>query len=181
MVEPRKLQNDDRFSRRKRWPSPRKALSLLEVVLALSILAISAGILASITRTASDNGLMGHRLATSQILAESKMAEVLVGAIPVQTGTSWTQITDPVPSGVWYYQVTTSPAASQDLIGVRLAITDQQGLDDNAELFYVVRLIIDPSLGLDNPPSTSSGTGTNTNGGTGGSTSGGSTTGGGIQ
>jgi hypothetical protein len=129
------------------------------VVLALSILAMSAGILASITSTAVNNGMMGHRLATAQIMAESKMAEVLTGAIPIQGGIGWTMITDPVPEGTWYYQLETTITGNQDMIGVRLAITDEIGLADNAELFHVARWMIDPSLGLDTPPAPAAGTG----------------------
>lgn len=132
--------------------SHRAGLSLLEVVLALSILAMSAGILASVTMTAVNNGMMGHRLATAQIMAESKMAEVLTGAISVQAGIDWTQITDPVPEGTWYYKLETTTTGNQDMIGIRLAITDEIGLEENKELFYIARWMIDPSLGLDTPP-----------------------------
>src|SRR5512146_1503052 len=117
----------------------RRGISLLEVVLALAILTMSAGLLASITWTATDNGLLAHRLATAQILAESKMAEVVTGAIPLHGGTGWTLITDTVPSGVWYYQVSTTTAVRKDMVGVRLAITDELGMENNSELFYVVR------------------------------------------
>lgn len=164
-------------------PRSRRGLSLLEVVLALTILAMSAGILASITSNAVDNGMMGHRLATAQILAESKMAEVVTGAIPIQGGTGWTMITDPVPSGTWYYQIETMTTGNQDMIGIRLAITDEIAMANNAELFFVARWMIDPNLGLDTPPTNPSG-GTGSTGGTGssGSISGGaSSMGGGIQ
>ncbi|MCU0708765.1 MAG: prepilin-type N-terminal cleavage/methylation domain-containing protein [Pirellula sp.] len=159
----------------------RKGLSLLEVVLALTILAMSAGILASITRNAVDNGLMGHRLATAQILAESKMAEVVTGAIPIQGGTGWTMITDPVPGGTWYYQVETTVAGIPDMIGVRLAITDEIGLADNAELFYIARWMIDPNLGLDTPPAAGTGAGASGSGSSGGASGGSASMGGGIQ
>lgn len=164
----------------------RRGLSLLEVVLALTILAMSAGILASITSNAVDNGMMGHRLATAQILAESKMAEVVTGAIPIQGGTGWTLITDPVPSGTWYYQIETTTTGNQDMIGFRLAITDEIAMANNAELFFVARWMIDPNLGLDTPPTNPSGGtgGTGSVGGTGapgGASGGASSMGGGIQ
>jgi general secretion pathway protein I len=163
----------------------RSGLSLLEVVLALTILAMSAGILASITRNAVDNGLMGHRLATAQILAESKMAEVVTGAIPIQGGTGWTMITDPVPGGTWYYQVETTVAGIPDMVGIRLAITDEIALAENAELFYVARWMIDPNLGLDTPPTSDAGTGAGSTssgaGATGGTSGGSASMGGGIQ
>lgn len=138
----------------------RLAMSLLEVVLALAILAMSAGILATITRTATDNGLVAHRLATAQILAESKMAEVVTGAISVQGSAGWMPITDIVPQGIWYYQLQTESAARKNMVGVRLSITDQAGMDENKELFYIVRWMIDPSLGLDTLPTQGTGAGT---------------------
>ncbi|MFO0011523.1 MAG: prepilin-type N-terminal cleavage/methylation domain-containing protein [Planctomycetota bacterium] len=163
--------------------SRRAGLSLLEVVLALSILAMSAGILASITMTAVNNGMMGHRLATAQILADSKMAEVLTGAISIQGAVGWTMITDPVPDGTWYYRLETTITGNQGMVGVRLAITDEIGMADNAELFHVARWMIDPALGLDKPPTSTSGTGTSPTGTGTSSTSTGTATGfgGGIQ
>jgi type II secretion system protein I len=157
-------------------------MSLLEVVLALAILAMSAAILATIARTATDNGLIAHRLATAQILAESKMAEVVTGAIPLQGAGGWMPITDTVPQGTWYYQLQTESAARKDMVGVRLSVTDQAGVDENKEMFYIVRWMIDPSLGLDTPPTQ---TGTNSTG-TGSSSASGGTSGsagsaGGIQ
>ena len=158
----------------------RKGISLLEVVLALAILAMSTAILASISRTATDNGLLAHRLSTSQILAESKMAEVVTGAISLESGGSWAPINDLVPSGTWYYQIQQERLTRKDMVGVRLAITDEIGLAENKELFFIVRWMIDPALGLDTPPSTTT-TGSGGSTGTGGST--GSATGatGGIQ
>ena len=62
---------------RRSQPTHRLGLSLLEVVLALAILAVSVAMLSQITRQATDDGLMAKRLATAQILCESKMSEVL--------------------------------------------------------------------------------------------------------
>lgn len=161
--------------------SSRFGMSLLEVVLALAILAMSAAILAQITRTATDNGLIAHRLATAQILAESKMAEVVTGAIPLQGAVGWMPITDTVPRGTWYFQLQTESAARKDMVGIRLSVTDQAGADENKEVFYIVRWMIDPALGLDTLPAASSGSS-----GTGGSTGAGGASGaaapaGGVQ
>lgn len=139
----------------------RKGISLLEVVLSLAILAMSAGILAQISWTATDNGLIAHRLATAQILAESKMAEIVTGAIPLQGAVGWTPITDIVPSGTWYYQVQTVTAVRPDMVGVRLSITDETGMNENREMFFVVRWMIDPSLGLDTLPASTNTSGAN--------------------
>ena len=152
----------------------RRGLSLLEVVLALSILAVAAALLAQITKQATDNGLMAKKLATAQMLCESMMSEVLTGAIPL-TSSSWTEITDSGRKGNWYYQIQTVTAQRPNMIGVRLSVTDApEATTYNPELFFIVRWMIDPSLGLDTLPATdASGTGSTTSGSsTGGSASG---------
>ena len=137
----------------------RSGLSLLEVVLALSILAVSAALLAQITKQATDNGMMAQRLSTAQMLCESKMSEVLAGAVPL-TPSGWTSITDSGRKGNWHYQIQTESAARPNMIGVRLSITDQpDSTTSNPELFFIVRWMIDPNMGLDTLPETTSKTG----------------------
>ena len=144
-------------------------LSLLEVVLALTILAVAAALLAQVTKQATDNGMMSQRLSTAQMLCESKMSEVLVGAIPL-TSSGWTQITDSGRRGSWYYRIQTTTAERPNMIGVRLSVTDQpDSTTYNPELFFVVRWMIDPSLGLDTPPATTSTTGATSGGSSSGS------------
>lgn len=162
--------------------SKRDGLSLLEVVLSLAILAMSVALLSQITKQATDNGMMAQRLAIAQMLCESKMSEVLVGAIPVQ-GNTWSPITDAGVRGNWYYQIETVTAERKDMVGVRLSVTDQPNTTtENPELFFIVRWMIDPNLGMDLAPQpneagaaagTTSG-GATSGGGTGGSASGGS-------
>jgi general secretion pathway protein I len=156
----------------------RSGLSLLEVVLALTILAVAAALLAQVSTRATNNGLMAQRLAVAQMLCESKMSEVLSGSIQL-TSSSWTQITDSGRRGNWYYQIQTVTAQRPNMIGVRLSVTDQPEAT-NPELFFIVRWMIDPSTGLDTPPSTD--TSTTSSGSSTGSASG-STSGsaGGIQ
>jgi type II secretory pathway pseudopilin PulG len=130
----------------------------LEVVLALSILAISVALLSQVTRQATDNGLRAQRLAIAQLLCESTMAEVIAGAIPL-VGTDWTPISDSNIRGNWHYRVETSAAEREGMIGVRLSVTDQPDTTtESPELFYVVRWMIDPNLGLDTLPQTSNAT-----------------------
>lgn len=150
----------------------RAGLSLLEVVLALAILAVAAALLAQVTKQATDNGMMSQRLSTAQMLCESKMSEVLAGAIPL-TSTGWTPITDSGRRGSWYYQIQASTAERPNMIGVRLSVTDQpDSTTYNPELFFIVRWMIDPSLGLDTPPETTSATGDPSGGSSSGSAGG---------
>jgi type II secretory pathway pseudopilin PulG len=130
----------------------RAGISLLEVVLALAILATSAALLAQITRQATNNALMAQRIASAQLICEGTMSEILVGAIPMQT-TGWTPVDGSFSRGNWYYKLDTVNAERPNMIGLRLAITDIiDSPEGEKELFYVVRWVIDPSLGLDTPP-----------------------------
>ena len=161
----------------------RRGLSLLEVVLALTILAVAAALLAQITKQATDNGLMAQKLSTAQMLCESKMSEVLAGAIPL-TSSSWAEITDSGRRGSWYYQIQTVTAQRPNMIGVRLSVTDAPDATTyNPELFFIVRWMIDPSLGLDTLPAIdASTTGSSTSSSSsGGSSSGSSGSAGGFQ
>ncbi len=180
---PRAVRQSNRSSCDGTWKVPatllrkqrnRVGLSLLEVVLALTILAVAAALLAQITKQATDNGLLAQRLSTAQMLCESKMSEVLAGAIPLQAS-SWVSITDSGRKGNWNYQIQTITSQRPNMIGVRLSVTDQpDSTTANPELFFIVRWMIDPSLGLDTLPaadattSTGSSSGSSTSGSTGG-------------
>ena len=146
----------------------RCGLSLIEVILALAILDMSVAQLSQITKQSTDNGLMAQRLATAQMLCESKMSEVLAGAIPLTT-TPWTPITDSLRNGNWNYQIQTVTAQQKDMVGVRLSVTDQPNTTtENPELFFIVRWMIDPNLGLDTlPQSTDTGGGSTSSTGSG--------------
>lgn len=162
--------------------SLRSGLSLLEVILTLAILAMSVALLSQITKQAADDGIQSQRLATAQMLCESTMSEVLAGAIPLTTG-SWTEITGSTQKRPWYYQIQTSAAERPNMIGVRLSVTDQpNSTTENPELFYVVRWMIDPNLGLDTLPTTDeTGAATGSSTGTGTTSSGASGSAGGMQ
>ncbi len=123
----------------------RAGISLLEVVLALAILATSAALLAQITRQSTNNALMAQRIAS----AEGSFSR-----------------------GNWYYKLDTVTAERPNMIGLRLAITDIIDSPDGVkELFYVVRWVIDPSLGLDTPPTTDATGAANSSSSTGGASS----------
>ena len=166
----------NRTNRKRFRKSTRRGLSLLEVVLALAILAMTAALLSQLTRQATDNAIASQRQADAQILCESTMAEILAGAIPMQS-TDWTPIQFSTRPGNWHYRLESSATERQDMLGLRLGITDDpQKTTMPVELFYVVRWVIDPNLGLDVLPEQ-----TDAAGASGSTTSGGATTAGGLQ
>jgi len=146
----------------------RDGLSLLEVVLALAILGIAVGILAQAMQLSTDNAMRSQRQAQAQLMCESKMSEVISGAIKIQSQ-SWMPMTGIVGTGQWYYSLQTMSAAQPNMVGVILTVTDNtSNQTSSSTTFRLVRWVIDPNLGLDQLPQQST-TGTSTTSGTGAS------------
>jgi prepilin-type N-terminal cleavage/methylation domain-containing protein len=173
--------------------SRRRGISLLEVVLALAILAVASAYLAQSMHIATENALRAESQTQAEMVAESVMSQVVAGLLSTQ-GVTWTPYANPNPFGSaaafsdpdsqWMYMVTTMSTEVQGMlcvqVGVKEIVTGQP--DDGRIEFYFNRWIIDPSLGLDTPPTTDTtgtGTGTSSTGSSStGSTSGGTSTGG---
>lgn len=137
---------------RSTFPSPRisrPGLSLLEVMLALSILGVSTAILSQILQIGTDNGLRARRITQAQMLCESKMNEVVLGSVSTQS-TTWAPITIGVANAEWFFLVETIAAEQPSLIGVVVSVSDAQSISENRPpLARLVQWIIDPSLGMD--------------------------------
>jgi prepilin-type N-terminal cleavage/methylation domain-containing protein len=136
--------------RSRRWGS-RRGLSLLEVVLALSILGIATGILSSILFQAADTGLKSRRITQAELICEAKMAEAISGSLPLQV-ISWTPAST-VDGTNWYYSMELLPAQMPSMIGIGISVTDDLGMSESPRpLARLVQWMIDPSLGLDVKP-----------------------------
>jgi type II secretory pathway pseudopilin PulG len=132
----------------------RCAISLLEVVLALSILGVATAYLAQSMQLAAQNAIRAQRLTQAELVIESIMNQVIAGVIPAQPG-GWVQYTTTTTNGNWNYMLTTVQAEMQGMIGVQVsvqeavagAVAGQQVPD-----LVATRWIIDPALELDVPP-----------------------------
>ena len=132
--------------------STRTGLSLLEVVLALAILGIAVGILAQSMQLSSDNATRSQMQAQAQLMCESKMSEVVAGAIQIQPQ-DWMPISGIVGTGQWYYSIQTMAAAQPNMIGVVVSVTDNiSNPTSSSNNYQLVRWVIDPNLGLDKLP-----------------------------
>ena len=128
-------------------------LSLLEVMLALSILGIAVGILSTIMQQSADNGLRARRITQAQMVCESKMAEAIAGALPLQS-TQWTPVAS-VDATTWYYSLEVIQPEQPNMIGVVIQVNDELAMAESQRpLTRLVEWIIDPSLGLDTKPTT---------------------------
>ena len=145
----------------------RLGLTLLEVILALSILGIACAFMAQGMQMATTNAIAAQRQAQAELAAESVMSQVVAGVIPMQPSGAWTPVGTSTTSSSWSYMLQLVPCEVQNMVGIEVAVRDdaEQDLTRPADL-TVTRWVIDPALGLDTPPD-AAGTTDGTAGGTG--------------
>jgi general secretion pathway protein I len=137
-------------------PRNRQALTLLEVMLALVILGAATAVLVQSMQLASDSGVQSQELLAAQLIAESKMSEIVAGLI-LPEAMPWTPVSSSISSTQWYIQLQILTPEIPDMIGVLLEVTDDPNRQSPRPTDYqLVRWMIDPALGLDQLPSSSS-------------------------
>ncbi len=140
----------------------RKAgFSLLEVILALAILAGSIAVLGESSRLALKNAQVARDLAHAQLLCESKLAEITTGITAAETvsntafDATTTASLDP-SEPAWMYSIETQPTDEEGLIAVRVTVTRNLPAEKHPVTFSLVRWMPDPNA------TTSTGSGTST-------------------
>ena len=103
--------------------APRSGFSLLEVVLALAILAGALAALGEVMRLGDENAAAAADEAQAEMLAESVMAEILVGARPLTSvnGAALPLADDPA----WVVSVTVQPTEYVELVAVSVRVAQQ--------------------------------------------------------
>ena len=166
----------------KRLRTPRAALTLLEVILAIAILGGALVVIGELIRTGSRSAQNARELTVAQILAESTMNEVASGLIPATS--NGTQVLDINPD--WMYSLQVDPAPNQQgLLLVTVTMQQTEPVRGRELSYTLVRWMLDPSIELGVDPTAESATGTDGSGtsGTGGTggTGGSAGSAGGIQ
>ncbi|MEZ6134058.1 MAG: prepilin-type N-terminal cleavage/methylation domain-containing protein [Pirellulaceae bacterium] len=138
-----------------------RGLSLLEVVLALTILAMASAYLAQAMNIATTNALKAERLTQAELVAESVMNQVIAGVLPAQPVT-WTPYYSPSQlsqvnlegASGWLYQIQPVQTEMEGMVGLQVAVQKQSatGVVEVEYDLFANRWIIDPTLGLDVPP-----------------------------
>lgn len=132
----------------------RKGLSLLEVVLALAILAVASAYLAQSMQLATTNAIKSQQLNQAELVVESVLNQIIAGLIPPDNVT-WTPYNSSQGATDWVYQIQQVPTEVAGMIGLQVAVQrvdPQMGVVPSDADMFVNRWIIDPSLGLDSPP-----------------------------
>ncbi len=130
----------------------RRALSLLEVVISIAILAMSASLLASLIQTATNNAMASRDELQANLLCESKLAEVALQVIPMQAA-DWTPITDQTFSlKQWHYRIDVAQTAQPDIMSVTVSVGDDFVIQSNRRpTASLTRWFINPQLNMDTP------------------------------
>ncbi len=129
----------------------RRAISLLEVILALAILGIASAYLSQAMQLAALNAIRAQRLTQAELVAESVMNQVIGGVIPAQPAT-WAPYSSATATGAWNYSLAIVPAEMQGMIGIQIGVQEViPGALLGAQPADLVstRWIIDPALMLD--------------------------------
>jgi general secretion pathway protein I len=145
-------------------PARRPGLSLLEILLSLAIFLMSLVAIGGLVESGSDRGMSAALQAAGTRLAQSKLAEVEAGAIPVSSGGQGTFDDEPE----WNWSVEPGAAAVPNVYPVTVRVWREFG----GGQFEVVltQMIFDPAQmgdASEAPKPTTTESGTTTSGGTG--------------
>ncbi|MEN1679210.1 MAG: prepilin-type N-terminal cleavage/methylation domain-containing protein [Planctomycetota bacterium] len=131
------------FANRSRLAS-HNAFTLLEVILALGVLATALAIVGEVTSLSYRNADRAAREGEAMLIAESVMAQLTAGVLPVAAvpPTEWTTGTAPAS---WRYEVLVEPSDLPELLTVRVRV-EPVDADENDPLgAELVRWMLDPA------------------------------------
>ncbi len=125
-----------------------RGLSLLEVILAIAILAGCIAVIGELVRLGSRQAEEARELTTAQLLCESKIAEIAAGVIPAEAASSMAFENDPR----WLYSVAVNSLDQEGLLDVRVTVEQSEPSRQLPLTFTLVCWMIDPSLALMEDP-----------------------------
>jgi prepilin-type N-terminal cleavage/methylation domain-containing protein len=118
------------------------AFTLLEVILALSILAGSIAVLGELIRMGLQDADNARQLTHAEMLCESIIDQVDVGAIPA-TAVSNTQCDD---DSRFLYSISVDPASQTGLLAVAVTVVRDLPQQQHPQKFTLKRWIVDPGM-----------------------------------
>jgi type II secretory pathway pseudopilin PulG len=124
----------------------RAAFSLLEVVMALGILAGAIIVLGELARLGIHNARAARDLSRCQMLCETKLAEYTSGIYVPEPVTEAAFETDLDPKSEWLYSVALGATADQELLALSVTVTQRSTASPQPVEFTLARWIRDPDL-----------------------------------
>jgi type II secretion system protein I len=124
----------------------RSGFSLLEVILALAILAGAVAVLGEVARHGLDTARIARDLTYAQMLCESKMAEITSGIAPVDAvDRAPVDVVSNATALSWVYSVETESTEIEGLLAVRVTVTPDLPDERHPIRCSMVRWIQDPN------------------------------------
>jgi len=129
-------------------PSPkgRGGFSLLEVILALAVLAGAIAVLGEAVRLGMSNAQTARDLTQAQLLAESKLAEIAAGLTPSDPvqGATFDCVVGDGEIG-WLYSISRENTEQEGLLLVCVTVTQDLPAEKRPVRFSLFRWIPDPA------------------------------------
>lgn len=118
--------------------------SLLEVVLALGILAGAMVVLGELARQGLQHARSTRDLAQAELICESKMAEIAAGLVAPETVAESPVEADPSTNQKWLYSIDVIPVGEEGLLSVCVTVTDNTAGDAPTQKVSLTRWMVDP-------------------------------------
>lgn len=125
-------------------PHSRSALTLLEIVLALAILAGALVVLGELVRIGTRNAALARGTTQAQLLCQSKLAELTSGMIEPAVSPPTIFLEDPN----WLYTVNLERIDEQGLLAVQVTVIENVPPGRRPQSFSLVRWMPDPGMEL---------------------------------
>ncbi|MEM6798170.1 MAG: prepilin-type N-terminal cleavage/methylation domain-containing protein [Planctomycetota bacterium] len=126
-------------------PPTNNAFTLLEVILALGILAAALAVVGEVTRLSYVNAENAAMEGEAYLIAESVMAQLVAGLLePVDLpATDWA---DGQQAPTWRYSMTVLPTEVEELLAVTVRVEQIVTTDQQPVTVQLVRWTLDPAL-----------------------------------
>lgn len=128
---------------RKKLKSSKSGFTLLEIILALAILAGSLAALGEVMRLAGQNALLTEGETQAQILTASLMDELASGARQLSTVSQASLLPDADPA--WLYSIDIQNTQYDQLVAVRVSVEQQLDARLQPAKFELVRWLPNPN------------------------------------
>jgi len=134
----------------------RGGFSLLEVILALAILAGAIAVLGEMTRLGIRNASYSRDMTQAQLLCESKMAQITSGMIlpEAEVGVPFApeDLIDPDDPVTWFYAIELAAVEEPGVVAVGVTVAQDLPSGQHPVRFSLVRWIVDPGVELSEQP-----------------------------
>jgi type II secretion system protein I len=125
-----------------KMPRLRRGLSLLEVILALTILALALAALGELVALGTRSGALARDVTRAQLLCESKMAELTTTAYPISSE----QLVEFEYDPEWVYSVDVQPIDTGTLLSVTVTVEQLVNSGRRPATYSLTRWIPDPEI-----------------------------------